>query len=362
MKNLEQRRVGIVGVGAYMPPDVRTNDWWPESVVATWMKRREDNRQKHQGTGALVSPGMRRVLQVLEDLKDDPFQGAKERRIMLEGMLPSDMELIAAEQAIERAGIDPREIGLLLSHAAVPDYLVTNNGCLLHERLHLPRKCMTLATDAACNTFLTQLALAEEMILGGRTRYALLVQSCAISKLLDASDPLSPNFGDGATAVVVGPVGEGRGLLSADYRTDGSLHKAVVGGVRGRAWYDEGRVCMYSAEPSAARRTFLEIADKADEVVGTALALAGLRPSDVDFFGVHQGTSWARLLLTDHLGLVNAKSIETFAWAASIFAGNIPLALSIAEKEGILRPGHVVAMFAGGAGLAYSSAVLRWGA
>jgi 3-oxoacyl-[acyl-carrier-protein] synthase III len=300
-------------------------------------------------------------VKVLETLENDPFQGAKERRVMPEGMKASDMELRAATDAIARAGIDAREIQLLLCHAAVPDYLVTNNGCLLHHQLELSRECLTMATDAACNSFVSQLGLAEQMIRGGRTKYALLVQSCGISRLLDRADPVSPNFGDGATAVVVGPVAAGRGVLSTRYRTDGSLHRGIVGSVRGRSWYDDGRVCMYSEDTAAARRTFFEIADRGKEVVESALADAAVSPHDVDFFGVHQGTSWSRLLLSDYFGLERARSVETFAWAASIFAGNIPLALSIAEKEGILRDDQTVAMFAGGAGLTYSAAVLRWG-
>src|SRR5262249_58692574 len=65
---------------------------------------------------------------------DLPFQGCKGRRFLPEGMLSSDMERIAAERAIERAGIDRREIGLVLCGSSVPDHLVTSNACLLHER------------------------------------------------------------------------------------------------------------------------------------------------------------------------------------------------------------------------------------
>jgi 3-oxoacyl-[acyl-carrier-protein] synthase-3 len=325
------------------------------------MERRASNRERYAGASPAVSEGTKKVLGVFEALQADPFQGAVERRVIDDDMRASDMEEIAAKQALEKAGIDRAHVGLLICHSAVPDYLVTNNACLLHERLGLSRECFTMANEAACNSFLMQLAIAEKMLAGGVARYALLVQSCAISRIIDPNEPLSPNFGDGASAVVVGPVAAGRGVIASAFRTDGSLHRAVVGGVRGRSWYDDGRVAMYSEDPSAARQTFMEIADKGDEVTGAVLRDAGCKPADIGFFGVHQGTSWARRLLTEHFGLTSARSVETYAWAASIFAANIPLGLAIGEKEGLLRQDDLVLTFAGGAGLSYGSVLLRWG-
>lgn len=358
---MSSNNVGILGIGAYVPTEVRTNSWWPDHVVKAWSEKRILDREKHAGSAGPLTDGAKRVLAMAEAMRDDPFQGAVERRVMPEGMSSSDMELNAAREALDVAGVSPDEIGLLLCHSAVPDYLVTNNGCLLHHRLEMSPRCLTIATDAACNSFLTQLALAERFIAGGQARYALLVQSCGISRLLDRAEPISPGFGDAATAVVVGPVGEGRGFLAGEYRTDGSLHRGLVASVRGGSWYGEGRVSMYCAEPAAARRTFFEIADRGKEVVDALFERTGLRPADVGFFGVHQGTAWAREVTQHHFGLERARSVETFKWAASVFASNIPLALAIGRREGQLRDGDLVCMFAGGAGLTYAGALLRWG-
>ncbi len=352
--------VGILGVGAYLPPEVRTNAWWPESITRAWTEKRAAGRAKRPEAKP-ATEGMARVMAATEAMKDDPFQGSRERRVMPEGMRSSDMELRAAKEAIERAGIDPQEIGLVLLHAAVPDYLVTNNACLLHHQLGLRPECLSMATDAACTSFVLQLALAEQFIASGRAKYALLVQSCGISRLLDVAEPVSPWFGDGSTAVVVGKVSEGRGILASAQRTEGSLYYGIVASVPQKAWYEEGRVLMYSADQAAAWRTFCEIADRGKEVCGHVLREAGHRPEDVNFFGVHQGTPWARTVTRDHFGLTAAKSVETFAFAASIFAGNIPLALSIGEKEGLLRPDDLLLTFAGGAGLTYGSTLIRWG-
>lgn len=352
--------VGILGIGTYLPDEVRTNDWWPEHVVARWTEKRAAARARFKDA-APTSDGMALVMKAMAEIQDDPFLGAVERRVMAPGTLASELELRAAKQAIERAGIDPAEIGLVLVNSSVPDHLVTNNACLLHHNLGLSVDCLTMATEAACNSLMLPLTLAEQMIAGGRTRYALLVQSCTVSPLLDASEPASPWFGDGATAVVVGAVSEGHGILGTAHRTDGSLNRTLVASVPAGRWYDEGRVVLHSADPSGARRSFLDVADTGKEVADAALAEGGYVASDVRFFGVHQGTPWIRKVTQEHFGLSHAKSVETFKFAASLFGANIPLGLSIGEREGLLKAGDLVLMFGGGAGLTYSSMLVRWG-
>ena len=352
--------VGILGIGTYLPTEVRKNDWWPQSVVTKWTEKRAIAREKFKDSKP-TSPGMALVMQAMADMQDDPFQGAVERRVIANGMRASDIELRAAKEAIERSGIDPAEIGVVLVNSSVPDHLVTNNACLLHHNLGLSPKCLTMGTEAACNSFMLPLTLVEPMIASGRTRYALLVQSCSVSPLLDASEPASPWFGDGATAAVVGTVSDGHGILAAAHRTDGSLNRTLVAGVPNGNWYDAGRVILHSADPAGARRSFLDILDTGKEVTDAVLAEAGYEASDVKFFGCHQGTPWLRKVATEHFGLQKAKSVETFAWAASLFGANIPLGLSIGEREGLMQPGDLVLMFGGGAGLTYSAMLLRWG-
>src|SRR3954462_10518095 len=107
--------VGILGLGAYLPPEVRGNDWWPQSVVSKWVAKRAEGRAKHAGAiPENLTPGMARVMKAVQEIENDPFQGAVSRHVLPEGMLSSDMEQRAAEQAIASAGIDPAEIDLVL--------------------------------------------------------------------------------------------------------------------------------------------------------------------------------------------------------------------------------------------------------
>jgi 3-oxoacyl-[acyl-carrier-protein] synthase III len=348
--------IGLLGVATHLPPQTRRNDWWPAATVERWLVARPALAPE---PGELT-PAMARVLAAMAEQAVDPFQGVVERHVMPDGMAAVDMEADAAERAIARAGVDRREIDVLLTHTAVPEYLLSNSACVLHHRLGLAPTCFTMQAEASGHSFLMQLTLAEQMIATGRARHALLVQSSAASRLIEPDDPHSPLLGDGAAAVVVGPARAG-GLLATVHRTDGSYPRALVASVRGGRWYDAGRIVLHRADPEATRRLFLETADRAVEVVAAALREAQVGPADVDFFAIHQGTPWLRCVTQEAIGLDRARSVDTFATTGYLFGASIPLVLETAQRRAIVTSGDLVVMHGGGVGAAYGASVLRWG-
>ncbi len=360
-------RIGIVSVGVYLPEQVRKNDWWPATVVSGWQEKKQDklpsmaNWYDQSDAERAASSGVGRVLAALMEMRSDPFQGVRERRVAADDMPASEMEIRAARDAGERSGVAPSEIDLVMSYSSCPDFLTTQNACLVHEALGLPEKSFTLAVEAACNSFLMQLSLAQKMIASGQARHALLVQSSNFTRLIPPQHSPSAVFGDGATAVVVGPVKGDAGIYGESHRTNGRMHCAVVTGVPGKRWYDEGRPVFYAANLELAREMITAVADHGRQVVLEALEHAGYAPADVDFYAPHQGTGWLRRVTQSFIGLERARFCDTFPWAGSLSAANIPLALATAQREGTLRDGDLVAMFAGGAGETWSSIVMRWG-
>jgi 3-oxoacyl-[acyl-carrier-protein] synthase-3 len=349
--------VGLLGIATHLPPQTRRNDWWPAATVERWLAARPAPPRPDPGA---LTPAMQRVLAALAEQAVDPFQGVVERRVMADGTTSVDMEADAADRAIARAGVDRREIDVLLTHTAVPEYLLSNTACVLHRRLGLPPTCFTMQAEASGHSFLMQLTLAESMIAAGRARHALLVQSSAASRLIDPDDPHGPLLGDGAAAVVVGPARAG-GLLATVHRTDGSYPRSLIASVHGGRWYDPGRIVLHRADPDAARRLFLETADRAIEVVGAALREAQVEPAEVDFFAVHQGTPWLRRVTQEVAGLTSARSVDTFAMTGYLFGASIPLVLESAQRQAMLKSGDLVVMHGGGVGAAYGATVLRWG-
>lgn len=358
------RAIGVHGVGVFLPEPVRKNDWWPASIVSRWgEKAGESLVRATPDADAPSSEGARRTLAGMAQLQADPFGGARERRVMPEGMLTSDMEAEAVRDVLARSGARREDVGLLLTSSQLPDYLGLATAPIVHHKLGLSPRCPAVGVEASSNSFIAQLYMAAPLIQTGQLEYAVLVQSSGDLHLAREEDAHSPWFGDGATAVLVGPVQDGRGLLGQASRTDGSLSEALVVGCPGGRWYGPLRqgVTLYVPDPHSARRMLLSVADMGREVLNEALERASVSARDIAFYASHQATAWFRPVTQEHLGLGHARSVDTFGWTGSLGAANVPICLAMGEREGLLRPGDLVATFSGGGGVTYSSAILRWG-
>lgn len=172
---------------------------------------------------------------------------------------------------------------------------------------------------------------------------------------------MSAWFGDGATAVIVGEVAPGFGILGQSHETHGEYYEGLVCGVPERPWYSGERPRAYIVRPELSRRLLLETIHRSHVLIGDALSQAGLAPDDIDFYAAHQGFAWLRKVTQKLAHLSRARWIDSFPWAASVLGANIPLIMATAEREGLLRPGDRVATFGGAAGSILSSMVLRWG-
>lgn len=351
-------RVGVHGIGLYLPPEVRRNDWWPAELVASWAQRRSQAPKPDLGAVPMTE-GVKRVLAAMRAQALDPFQGATERRVLPMTQTAADMEELAARAAIERAGIDAREIDLLLTYTVAPEYLLSNPACVLHQRLGLPKQCFVMHTDAATYSFLMQMSLAEAMISSGQARRALLVQSCVATRLIDPEDPGSPLVGDGASAVVVGPVSDDRGIEAAVHHADGRYPRTLIATV---PWTHAARSRMHVADAQQMFEVFVQTADVCKESVDAVLARSGHRPEDIDFLCVYQGTPWLQDVVQGYTGITSAKSFETFARFGYLSAAMLPMNLCLAEEAGVLRPNDLVLLTGGGTGMTYGAMLLRWGA
>jgi len=355
---------GIIGLGYSLPPHVRDNSWWPSDVVAGWRiqsgKRLAAITEWADTHRDALTDSQVLVVEALKNLADDPFGGSRLRHVASRETQPSELEVAAARQALDQAQVAAEDIDLVLGYSGVPDYLVVPNICAAHEGLGLRRDILSLSTDAACNSFASQLELADLYVKSGRARYVLCIQSAFPTRIMPSTADYSAWFGDAATAVVVGPVEAGDGILAAAHRTDGTQFEATLATVNGARWYDDGPIHWQVVDRNASRAMLLNIADFAAETVRTAVATAGLSLNDVGFYASHQGVSWFRAVTQASIGLDGARSFDTFPLTGSTWACNIPLVMAMGVKERQLRRGDVVATFSGGSGTTFSSVVMRW--
>jgi 3-oxoacyl-[acyl-carrier-protein] synthase III len=350
------KRIGILGLGMHLPPAVRSNDWWPAEVVARWSSGPTGGPPPTD-----LTPSGAAIVAAMREQAGDPFRGAVVRHVLDETGSILEMEVLAAREALARAGVVAQDIDLVLTCSAPTDHQLTNSACALHQALGLPRNAYALQVDGAQHAFLLQLSLARSMILGGEASHGLLVQSSALSRLIDPVSPISPMFGDGATAVVVGPVADDKGILASTHRTDGRLPNTLVASVPGKHWYDDGRSVLHMADPAGMRDILLRTVDVSRESILAALAAAGHAPADVDVFAMHQGMPWLRRLVQDHAGLDRARAVDTFATTGHLFGAFLTSTLVAARDQGAVGEGDLVVLAGGGNGMSYGAAVMRWG-
>jgi len=353
--------VGIHGIGVHLPPDIRRNDWWPEAIVSKWRERAHHVLARGVSEAELTTPGAVQVATAMARFAADPFGGAVERRVAAAETTAADMEVAAAQAAMTQAGVQAEDIDFVLVYSAVPDNLATANACAVHQRLGLRQGCLSVSLDTGCNSFMHQLSLAQALIRDGQRQCGLLIQSSLASRVMDPEHVVSAWWGEGATAAIVAPVSEGHGLLGLRHDTDGSGYGSMVVGVPGKHWYDEGRAIWYAADRNASNRMVLAIADHARQSISDLLAAAHVGADEVAFYAAHQPGPWFRPVTQESAGLTRARTLDTFAWAGTLSAANVPLVLHTAAGEGVLRDGDLTVLYSGGAGDTWSSVLLRWG-
>jgi 3-oxoacyl-[acyl-carrier-protein] synthase-3 len=343
----------IVSVGAWLPDEVRDNDWWPADVVAQW--RREVEALKDQ-----VKKTNRSAQALVDEAPADPFNGARRRRVAPPAMPAYEAEIAAAHDALKRAGMGPGDVDLLLSFSYPNDSGGVANSPRIHHGLGLARSCAAMEVNGTCDALGQQLALADGLIRTGRIRTALLVQSCLITRLMVPEAPFSAWFGDAATAVVV-TASDRPGLRAIAHAVDGSVFPSIALGQPGERWYDaQGPVRQYLEGPENTRRMIAQTVPLAGEVVGRVLASAEWTPDSIAFYAPHQPTAWFREASRQGFGLVNARSIDTFSEFGSCMGCNVPLGLYLGETRGLLSRGDRVAAVSIAAGMHVSGFALEY--
>ena len=281
--------------------------------------------------------------------------GIRERRIAAPEEAMSDIALPACLRALENAGVEAKDIDLLVMATVTPDMSFPSTGAILADRLGAA-DAAAYDLSAGCTGFMYALAQAYGMLAGGLAQRALVVGGDVLSKILDWDDRSTlVLFGDGAGAVVMEPVAGG-GFLGFELGADGGggVHLWLPGS--GSRHFDEPEkfVKMNGREVfKFATRILVQSAEALMERCGVTI-------DDVDVYIPHQ----ANVRIIDHatkkLGIPSERVVVNVDRYGNTSSGSIPLALADAAADGRLRDGELVLMTGMGAGLTWGSALLEW--
>jgi 3-oxoacyl-[acyl-carrier-protein] synthase-3 len=292
--------------------------------------------------------------------------GIRERRMCGPGETTSTLAIAAGNAAIKSAGITPGDLSTLIVATCTPDQPIPETSAYVADGLGV--RCGAFDVGAACAGFCYGLVVGAGLVSSGIANGPLLLVGAEnLTRVVDPNErSVSILFGDGAGAVVLAPSeagDDGPGLLSWDQGSDGSLASLIeirAGGSR----------LPISAEAVAAGAHWMtmegqEVFRRAVRVVVdssvTALARAGYTPGDVDWFIPHQANARIVSSAASRLKIPLERCIVNIDRYGNTSAASIPLALAEAADDGRLQDGDLLLLSGFGAGMTWSSTVLRWG-
>lgn len=299
------------------------------------------------------------------DTSDEWIQtrtGIKSRRIASNHQPTSELALRAAQRAIESSGLKRGEIDLVIVATITPDMAFPSTACILQHKLGLG-KVACFDIEAACSGFLYALDVADAMISSGRYRNALVVGAEKMSSIMDWQDRSTcVLFGDGAGAAVLSKDGEGPELLGFFCGADGSNPSLLCqpGG---------GSLNPATVDTVEERKHFLkmngrEIFKSAVRVMESAsrelLDRHGLNVEDVSHVIPHQANVRIVESLSQRLEIPLMKFFCNLEKFGNTSAASIPLAFDEGLRKGHFKAGEIGLLVAFGAGLTWSSTLVRF--
>jgi 3-oxoacyl-[acyl-carrier-protein] synthase-3 len=288
--------------------------------------------------------------------------GIKQRRKAAPGEYTSQFATRASKEAIERAGIDPADIDLILCATVTPDQILPSTACLIQAQLGAS-KAAAMDIVAACSGFVYGMTIAEPMIRSGQIKYALVIGAELLTRYVDYTDRgTCVLFGDGAGAAILGPVEGDRGILAAKIRSDGRYEEQLYapgGGTKGG----------FSAETIARGDHFFKM--KGNEVFKIAvrsmsdiskqvLCEAGLTTEDVNLFIPHQANQRITEAVANMLKVDPALVYSNISQHGNTSSASIPICLDECVQGGRIKKDDIVLMASFGGGFTWGGVVMRW--
>lgn len=359
--------IGVWGIGVALPPHVRDNSFWDEILTTRdEQQRRGDALTPEKSSSGAPNVLPKEVSEAIHAIGDDKFRGARLRHVLEKERDISDLEAEAGRAALEDAGVAPDEIDLVLVHSLVPDRLIPSNAPAVQDKLGLTR-AVAWSLDVGCASFQAHFLSATALIRSGMFRRVLIVQSHVGSRSVHPQQAQAPNFGDAATAAVLGEVPAGFGLLGHYSRTDGSFRDGIVlapvrDGVPLREWWNprDGIFQLASFDPDIGKSAGIRAPEFCREACFHALADARLELSEIDLYVGNQSLGWFVDACRRALGLSEEKVVETFARIANVGDAAILANLNEARRQKRLRHGDKVLVYSPSAGFTRSAVVIRW--
>ena len=310
-------------IGAYIPEEIRTNQWFCERMDTSdeWITKRT---------------------------------GINERRIAHKDENTSDLGMKAGQIAIERAGIETKDIDLVICATISPDYMcMPSTACLIADKLGI-KGVMALDISAACTGFIYAMSVAKAFIESGMKQNVLVIGAEKLSNIVDYTDRTTCMlFGDGAGAAVVSATNnKEEAIVDISCSADGSLKDLLL--TPGVASDEASFMQMKGNE------TFKVAVRTLTSDVQKIMEKNNYKNEDIDLFIPHQANYRIIKAVGDALNFTDEQKALTVHKYGNTSSASIPMAINDYFESGKLKKGDTMLLDAFGGGLTWGSAIVKF--
>ena len=284
--------------------------------------------------------------------------GIRERRIAAEGETTGDLAFHAATRALEAAGVDARELDMIVLGTTTPDFIFPSTACLVQARLGA-NGCAAFDVNAACSGFMYALGIADKFIRCGQMKKILVIGAETLSRMVDWTDRSTcVLFGDGAGAVVLEADTE-PGILTTLLHADGAYRHLLYNPVGVSAGFkDDGR--HGNTIMMGGNEVFRVAVRTLERLVDETLEAAGVHADDVDWLIPHQANLRIIHATAKRLSLPLERVVISIDRHGNTSSGSVPLALDEVIRTGKVQRGQNLLLEAFGGGFTWASALIRY--
>src|SRR6187401_2273003 len=328
---MNQHNAGILGMGHSYPEGILTNADLEKSVETSdeWITTRTGIKQRHKAA---------------------------------ENEYTSQFGTTAARMALDRAGLEPDDIDIIICATTTPDQIMPSTGALIQAQLGATNAA-GMDVFAACSGFIYGITMVESMIRTGQIRYALVIGAEVLTKYVDYTDRgTCVIFGDGAGAAVLGPVEEGKGILATKIRSDGRYEEQLYapgGGTKLGTTHEtiDNREHFFKMKGNELFKVAVRsMADISKEM----LDKTGYTVDDVDIVIPHQANQRITDAVASRLGVAEEKVYSNIAFHGNTSSASIPIAIDECIESGKIKEGSLVLLTAFGGGVTWGGTVIRF--
>lgn len=324
------KKVGIIGVGEYLPEKILTNADLEKMVDTSdeWITTRTGIKERHQA-------------------------GA--------GQATSDLAFEAAQQALKNAKLKAEDLDLIIVATITPDMSFPSVASIIQDKLGA-KKAAAFDLSAACAGFVYGLSTAEKFIASGSYKNALVIGAEVLSSVTDWQDRNTcVLFGDGAGAVVLSEVKKG-GIISTYLGCDGSkagILNLPAGGSRNPATSETVRNRQHYLKMQG-NELFKIAVNTMTDAAETVLKQAGMTFADVDLIIPHQANARIIFAVAKKLGIPQERVYLNIEKCGNMSSASTVTALCEAAQEGKIKKGDIILLDAFGAGLVWGACIIEW--